>query len=182
MRYFPLLLILLVGCLPGEMLRDAPAPANAPAPVTPVDEPDSTAEQSAGTDGELAVDLLNGNWKVDTIEFRGQSQRPQPGMPETIEISDGVFNADSGGTPIKTFSQMRIEINVGAEHNELELVREKDGQVDSLPCIFKLSEEKLQIAMPMIPSNKTPGQVLPRPVSFDTNTAPFMVLTATRLR
>ncbi len=143
----------------------------------------STAEQPSDTNGKLAAgSLLDGNWKVNSIEFRGQSRQPQPGMPETIEISDGIFNALSGGAPISTFSQMRMVINSAAEPDELELVRQKDEQLESLPCIFKLNGERLEIAMPMVPANKSADQLLPRPTSFDTNTGPFLVLSATRLR
>lgn len=143
----------------------------------------SKADNSLETKSDLLTpSMLEGSWKVETIEFRGESRMPQSGMPETVQITDGVFNAFTGEKPIPTFSEMRMEINDSINPVELELVRNMNQRIESLPCIVELAGQQLRIAMPMVPANKSPDDSLPRPKSFDTTTGPFMVLSATRMQ
>ena len=129
----------------------------------------------------LSNESLEGAWKVISILVNGQSYSSEAGMPETIVVSNGRFNAGSKGNNLPHFSNLEISISANANPVKLDLIRDKNSRQESLPCIIKLDKLKMTIAMPMIPASKSPNDPLPRPKSFDTTKEQIMVLTAVRV-
>lgn len=136
----------------------------------------STPDEATGNETPLP---LEGTWRVTVVEFQGEKSPPRPGMPEVIEIDGDIFSALSGGEQIPTFSNLKM-IFPGEDAAELDLERSHQERNEVLPCRMSVEGDILRIAMPMVPSDKRPDAPLPRPESFDTSTAPFLVLNAER--
>ena len=184
------LVVLIAASCTGEsnkQVKDGPV-ESADASTTS----DNTNESSDSIDANEMVaipivetpiyELLEGSWPVKTIELKGEIRASGPGMPENIEISGGVFTVTSEGKVLGTFSNMKMYARPSTSPLQLDLVRDRDGRLEYLPCILELVDHELRIAMPMVPAKRSPDKDLPRPGNFDTTTGQFLVLAAKKDR
>ncbi len=152
------------------------------APSEPQPVPSGSGSTTVETPSPSDREQLEGSWKVVAIELQGRSQPIVPGMPDAIEVTDGVFTALSAEREIGPFAQLSMIINSASSPKELDLARKSNvtDRLESLPCIYSLSGDSWKIAMPMLPAGKAPSDPLPRPESLDSSTGPFMVMIAER--
>jgi hypothetical protein len=76
-----------------------------------------------------------------------------------------------------TFKDLRLVVDPTKTPKAIDLVR---GDKESLPCIYERTADGFKLAMPMVPRDHKPGDLLPRPTSFETKDRMVMVLTAKR--
>lgn len=139
-----------------------------------IEKNDQESEQATE---KITLKDLEGTWNVESIEFDGQKAPPQAGAPEVFKMSEGVLNTLTGGKRLETFSDLRMAIKE-ADPMQLDLIRGQEGEQGTLPCIFKIEEDRLVIAMPMVPTKDGPDMETARPKGFDTSDGQFLVLTA----
>lgn len=142
----------------------------------PAEKTNQEAEQD---DDKITLKDFDGTWQVETIEFAGQKSPPQAGAPEVLKISEGTLDTMTGDKPLETFSQLKMLIKE-AEPMQLDLIRGREGDQGTLPCIFKFEEDRVIIAMPMVPVKDGPDIETARPDNFDSATGRFLVLTAVK--
>ena len=140
----------------------------------------SAATASAAQD-EIDSDapLLEGTWNVASIEAGGRKMEAAGGAPEKAVIKDGKVTFFSQGKEMSTFKNLKLQVDAKKKPKALDLVRNAN---ETLPCIYELTQDEWKIAMPLVPKDKKPDELLPRPESFDTSNQPVMVLTAKRVK
>lgn len=142
---------------------------------------DPNEQESEQADDKITLKNFEGTWNVESIEFGGQKSPPQSGAPEVLKVSEGILNTLSDGNPLETFSKLKMTINE-AEPMQLDLIRGREGEQGTLPCIFKFDEERVIIAMPLVPAMDGPDMETARPDNFDSSNGPFLVLTAVKAK
>ncbi|MEZ6095034.1 MAG: hypothetical protein R3C03_12530 [Pirellulaceae bacterium] len=123
-----------------------------------------------------------GEWAVKKLLFQGEAMEG-PGQPDKMVFSESVLNTTADGETIPQFSNLRFQIRKTESENqfEIDLVRGKDTNAETLPCLMKLEEGRLWIAMPMIQLQRDPTEPIARPENFDTAEKPIIVFEMKRL-
>jgi len=122
---------------------------------------------------------LEGTWEVVSAEVDGKKMEGAKSGLEKLTIKGGKMTAyATGGKAVPAFKDVELVLDPGKKPSRMDMVRK--GKKDVLPCIYELTGDRLQIAMPLIPKERKPGEGLPRPTSFDTEGKAIIVLVARR--
>lgn len=182
-------LLFFLGCERPRTVEETEGPSVSPPVVVSPPRTEPLASETPESHNARSADArattldesdLEGEWKVNSVEIQGESLAPQPGMPEVMQFTNGVFTAFSNGSPIETFSEMVVYVDFSPDPAILDLTRQYEGRIETLPCLLELNGPVMRISMPMIPASKRPEDPLPRPLSFDTEAGRLIVITATR--
>jgi uncharacterized protein (TIGR03067 family) len=132
-------------------------------------------------DDENKADLkkLEGSWDVQFMDVAGKKVEGGKGGPEKLVVKDGKLTLYADGKEVATFKDIKLDVDAKKQPKTVEMVRE--GK-ETLPGIYEVSDEELKIAMPLVPKERKPGELLPRPESFETKDKPIMVIAAKRAK
>ena len=117
---------------------------------------------------------LSGDWNIERVEVEGKAVNV-PGLPTEFSIHEGRFTLAKDGQPVATMKEMLVAVDLEKKPAHLSLIR---GQNEELPCLYEVENDRLMIAMPLIPKDKKKEDPLPRPAGFDTSKEPIMLFVA----
>jgi uncharacterized protein (TIGR03067 family) len=133
-------------------------------------------------DDKAKADLqkLEGSWDFVSIVIAGEKKDGAgAGGLEKAVIKGNKMTFFAGGKEIGNFKDLELRLDPKKTPRAADLLRE--GR-ETLPCIYEVSDDTFKLAMPLVPTNRKPGEALPRPESFDSAGKPVMVLTAKRAK
>jgi uncharacterized protein (TIGR03067 family) len=136
-----------------------------------------SAARSADDENKTDMKKLEGAWDVVFMDVAGKKFEPGKDAPGKLVIKDGKMTLFAEGKEVNTFKDLKLELDAKKKPKAVDLVRE--GK-DTLPCIYEVTAEEMKIAMPLVPKERKPGELLPRPESFETKDKPIMVISAKR--
>ncbi len=135
---------------------------------------------SAGAgDGKAGLDGLQGRWRVTSIVAGGQAVGPAKGAPTSLVIKDRKATFFADAEAIMAFKDLALPADQAKGPKAIDLIRDERSV---LPCLCDVSGDEFKLAMPMIPEDRKPGELLPRPDSLDSKDKPVMVFTMKRLK
>ena len=138
-------------------------------------EPENVEQQER----QLGLDDLQGGWRINSVSMWGVNVKSDKEMPQNLFFENDVMIVDSGEEEPGDRSRMTIEI-IEAQPVQINFMREKDGKQEVLPGIIERADGILKIALPAVPAEPQPGEVLSRPISFDDTESPFLLFTASK--
>jgi uncharacterized protein (TIGR03067 family) len=133
--------------------------------------------RSADDENKADLKKLEGSWDVVSMDVAGMKTEAGKGAPDKLVVKDGKMALIVDGKELNAFKDLKLELNAKKKPKAVDLLRE--GK-ETLPCIYEVTEEEVKIALPLIPKERKPGEVLPRPESFETKDKPVMVIVAKR--
>jgi uncharacterized protein (TIGR03067 family) len=122
---------------------------------------------------------LEGTWEVTGADVAGKKSDAKAFGVEKLVVKDGKLTLFSGGKELRVY---QLTLDPAKTPKATDLVRDRDGAKEQLPCIYQLDGDEFKLGMPLVPKDRKPGEALPRPESFETKDKPVLVLTAKRAK
>jgi hypothetical protein len=129
-------------------------------------------------DGKEKLAKLEGRWRVISAVAGGMPIADRS-APTSLVIKDGKATFFAEEKAIPTFRDLTLRPDTARESKAIDFIR--DGKL-MLPCLCDAAGDDLKFAMPMIPERREPGDVIPRPESFDSKDKPVIVFTMKRIK
>jgi len=117
---------------------------------------------------------LEGTWTIVSAQAGGMDISKQVGL-EQVVVGGNKIALRAQEMDVATFA---FTVDPSKKPKSLDWIKEADNT--TLPAIYSLEGDELQVCMPLVPKERKPGEKLERPTGFDTKDKPWMLLKAKR--
>jgi uncharacterized protein (TIGR03067 family) len=118
---------------------------------------------------------LEGAWTLVSVQAGGMDVPLKQLGLEQVVVQGGKMTLRAQGADVATYT---FTVDPSRKPKVLDWIQEKDNT--TLPLIYALEGDDLQLCMPLVPKNRKPGEKLERPTGFDSKDKPWMHLKAKR--